>query len=61
MVEKEKIGPSSHKIWGLQLTGHNAHFLGKLLLDLSASGVFHTTSLSSTELSTEAVEQNERH
>ena len=58
MVEKEKIDPSSHKIWGLHLIGHNAQFLGKLLLGLSASAIFHATSLSSTELSTEAVEQN---
>lgn len=55
MVEKEKIDPSSHKIWGLYRTGHNAHFLGKLLLGLSSSAIFDTTSLSSTELSTEAV------
>ena len=58
MVEKEKIDPSSHKIWWLYRTGHNAHFLGKLLLGLSSSAIFHTTSLSSTELSTEAVELN---
>ena len=58
MVEKENIDPSSHKIWGLYRTGHNAHFLGKLLRGLSSSAIFHTTSLSSTELSTEAVELN---
>jgi len=50
--------PSSHKIWGLNRTGHNAHILGKLLRDLSVSAIFHAISLSSTELSTEAVEQN---
>ena len=58
MVEIEKIDPSSHKIWGLHRTGHNAHVLGKLLLGLSASAIIHATNLSSTELSTEAVEQN---
>jgi hypothetical protein len=57
-VEKEKIDPSSHKIWGLHQTGHNAYFLGKLLLGPSASAISHETSLSSTELPTEAVEQN---
>jgi hypothetical protein len=57
-VEKEKIDPSSHQIWGLHRTGHNAYFLGKLLLGPSASAIVHETSLSSTELPTEAVEQN---
>jgi hypothetical protein len=57
-MEGEKIDPSNHKIWGLHRTGHNAHFLGKLLLGLSASTIFNTISDSSTELSTEAVERN---
>jgi hypothetical protein len=56
-VKKEKIDPSSHKIWGLYRTGHNAHYLGKPLRGLAASAIFHETSLSSTELPTEAVEQ----
>jgi hypothetical protein len=58
IAEKEKINPSSHKIWGHHRTGHNAHYLGNLLRGLSASAIFNETSLSSTELPTEAVEQN---
>jgi hypothetical protein len=54
----EKIDPSSHKIWGLCRAGHNAYYLGKLLRRLSASAFFNEASLSSTELPTEAVEQN---
>ena len=54
---KEKIDSSSHKIWGIQRTGHNAHYLGKPLLGLSVLAIFNETSRSSTELPTEAVEQ----
>ena len=56
--EKGKIDSSSHKIWGLNWTGHNAYFLGKPLRGLSAQVISIETTPSSTELPTEAVEQN---
>ena len=55
---KEKVDPSSHKIWGLNGVGHNAYFLGKQLQGLSTLAIFIKTGLSSTGLPTEAVEQN---
>jgi len=56
MGKKEKIDPSSHKIWGQQWLDHNAHILGKLLLGPSVSLILYAPCHSSTELSTEAVE-----
>ena len=58
MVEKRKLDPSSHIIWGLNWIGHNAYFLGKPLPGLSTLAIFIETGLSSTELPTETVEQN---